>query len=384
LNANGLRSPAQADANISGCVIGRFNAAASAAGPNALPVFNGAGTQVGFCTPVFWDLIGGSVPGAADVAAGSTDSNGGYYTTEIITVDQAGNQAAPFTRTVVADAVAPTVTSIDLPGSLTGGATATFPATANDNLDVVGAYAAVTYNSAGMTLRYPNVTGPGTAFDNVLTRTNAAISPSVTNFIRNLSAPTAGTPAYSASGGAPSSVAVTALDEVGFTGSLSSNLGTVSIAQSTSSTVPFAASTGFTGGFAGSASPSPISNCPTAGCGTAAPAQTSTTLSAVATGASATFNNPFTLVTFWYQNAAGEWVQIGAATGTSVSDVGGATGRSWTYTLVWDPPTTGTDNTSFTPAVGGATQTVNLRAIGQTSNGDAVTTGTFTVQINNG
>src|SRR4029079_8560375 len=118
-----------------------------------------------------------------------------YYTTAITGTDAAGNRTPTTTTTtnncpigtgcaIADDATPPTVISIDMPPTITGSATATFPASASDNMDIVGSFASINYPGA-ITLQYPSVSGPGVPFDNVLTR-SATISPTVPNFIRNL------------------------------------------------------------------------------------------------------------------------------------------------------------------------------------------------------
>ena len=127
-----------------------------------------------------------------------------------------------------------------------------------------------------------------------------------------------------------------------------------------------------------------IWNCPTATtCGAAANAApggpTSTVVSMKAMGSSGTFNNPFTQVTFWYQNPNnGRWVQFGSTT-TGVTSDDNVT-RTWTFTFTWDPPATGADGFSLTPAAG-ATIALNVRAIGQNSNGDGVMTQTGVLSL---
>jgi hypothetical protein len=383
-NTAGSASPAQAVTDLSPCMLGRFNATAAAAGANALPAFDRSGTAVGFCTPVFWD--GTTVPPNADFVAGSGSTTGGYYTTEIITVDQAGNKAAPFTNTIVEDATAPTVSGIDLPGSITGNSTVSIPASAADNVDVVGSFATVGYTgSAAMNLRYPTTAGPGVAFDNALTRT-ASVSPVITNFVRNLQTnPGAAVPTSLTNSNLAQNLRVSAVDEASLNGSLTASLTPVALGTETTNTF----SANFNNGFTLAANNNPIWDCPaptagqTTGCGaagTSTPGATSTTLTATASGVSALFNNPFSVVTFWYQNGAGDWVQIGSTTTGAVSDNGA--NRTWAYSFLFTPGKTGPDGTSFVPAAGG-TITLQIRAIGVNSSGDAITTASFPLTINN-
>ncbi|MDB4875437.1 MAG: Ig domain protein group 2 domain protein [Gemmatimonadetes bacterium] len=390
-NTTGSNAPSVATTDLSPCMIGRFNATAAKAGANALAAFDRAGTQMGFCTPVFFDVgagAAGSIPPAADISAGSASTTGGYYKTEIITVDQAGNTSTPFVNTIVEDATNPVVSGADLPGSISGNTTVSVPASVTENVDVVGSWATVGYTGVGMNLRYPTTAGPGVAFDNVLTRT-ATVSPVITNFIRNLSQATGTTPTSSTTtANDAKNLNISAIDEVNRVGSLTggaASLAPVSVGTETATTF----SANFNAGYTLTANNNPIWNCPaattgqTTGCGalgTSTPGATSTTLTATASGNTAVFNNPFSIVTFWYQNASGDWVQIGSSSTGVVSDNG--TNRTWAYTFTWDPPATGADGTNLTPAAGG---TINLpvRAIGVNSSGDAVSTATFTLTINN-
>jgi len=385
-----FRMPNLAPGDQSPCMIGRFNTSASAAGANALEAYNRSGTLIGYCTPVFFDLIGGNaVPGSADITYTSGSTTGGYYKTEIITVDEAGNRTAPFTRTIVEDATAPSVSGVGLPGSIAGNSTVSFSGTGTDNVDLVGAYAVLSYTGAGMNLRYPTTAGPGTAFDNVLTR-SATVTANVNNFIRTLAPATAGAPASSTTtANQAQTVDLRAIDEVGLKGGLAAPaaLGSVSFGSQTSSSWD---ATNFNAGFALTGNNgNQVYNCPapttgqTTGCGpagTTTPTNTSITLSATAAGTTATFNNPFSVVTFWYQNANGNWVQFASTSASTVSDNG--TNRTWTYTTTFDPPATGPDGTSLTPAAG-TDIALPVRAIGINSSGDAVTTATYTLTIKN-
>jgi len=245
------------------CVIGRYNATQAAAGPNALPVFARDGTPLGFCTPVQYTLIGGS-----NVAA-NMSSLQGYATTRVIAVDQAGNQTAAFTNVVAEDASVPVVTSIDMPGSITGNASQAFSAAITDNVDIVGSYATINYAAAGIKLQYATTPGPGVAFDNVLTRA-ATATPTIPNFIKNLQVSTGGTavPAPT-SGNNASDIQITALDEVGNKGNSAAINFAPAVTFVAGSTTTYAPAT-FTQGFViNSATPTVLSNCPSAGCGAA-------------------------------------------------------------------------------------------------------------------
>ena len=414
----GTFTSTNAEADQSPCIIGRFNASATKAGANNVPAFDRAGNAIGFCTPVPYDLVGGvSVPSDASVATGSpvtaatpNSGVGGYYATQIIFVDQAGNQvkftstSGSFTtgvNTVAEDATNPTVSSLDLPGSITGGSTVSIPASASDNLDITGAYAQINYTgSAAMSLRYPTTAGPGVAFDNTLTR-SATISPTITSFIKNLqqSASVPASPTTTpAAGDNAQTITECAVDVSNRSGCLAGVpfSPAVSLVNGNSQGTTWSNAT-FTNGFAltapGLTPANTIWNCPaptagqTTGCGlagTTVPGATAATLTATAAGTTSTFNNPFTSVSFWYQGTGGVWVQIPNSTVTtaSVQDTGVGGQRTWTYTFTWDPPASGPDGFSFMPAPG-ATIALPVRAIGVNSNGDGLVTQTFTLTISN-
>jgi len=292
----------------------------------------------------------------------------GYVTTRVIGVDQAGNQTAATTVTVVEDNIAPSVKNVDLPASVTGNSTQAFSASVSDNLDVVGSYAAIGYAGAGMTLQYPTTAGPGVAFDNVLTR-SAVVTPTIPNFINNLQVNN-GSAAVAApvAGNNASSVQITAVDEVGLKNTLSANLSpSVSFTPGASSS--FSTST-FNAGFVIVTTNGTLSDCPTAGCagGAQTANPTSTQIIATAQGTTGTFNNPFAggAVEIFYQvNGAGNWFLAGNASAGSSRDNG--VNRFWDYSFTFTPPKTAPDGTALT-----AGATIAVRAVGVNTAGDAV------------
>jgi hypothetical protein len=385
--ATGTYSVGQAVTDLSPCVIGRFNAASTDAGANALTVYSQSGSTIGYCTPVAF--AGNTVPPDAAAVSGGTNASEGYFTTEIIGIDQAGNRAAPFVATIVADATGPTVSGIDLPGSITAGSSVTIPATANDSVDVVGSYATVHYTGAGDNLRYAKTPASGVAFDNTLTR-SASIAPVISSFIRNLAPATAGAPASTTTtGNNAQSIDVGAVDEAYNTGALNAGLGVVSLGTESSN----AWSSAFAGGFVVAADSANITNCPaatgsqTTGCGaagkTAAAHPTSVNLTASASGTTGTFANPFSTVTFWRQLPGGDWVQIGSSSSATVTDTGAGNGRTWSYTLSYDPPTKDEYGNVLAPQFGSGPIAVNIIAVGANASGDAVATAPVTIQLTN-
>jgi hypothetical protein len=328
-------------------------------------VYDASGNARGFCTPVQFNtnpvLANNSAPGAV-----------GYYTTSVIGLDAAGNRSAASVITVVDDIDNPVVASVDMPPSITGNATASFPASATDALDLVGSWATITFNTPTngggipVALSYAPVAGPGVPFDNVLTR-SATVTASVPNFIINMQV--ANTPApviapvRGAANGDATNVTVTALDEVNRTGGV-----TVPFAPGVTLTGGASASWStatFTGGVSIFASPATVSNGPAAG----ATAPSITGITVTAQGTSGTFANPFTAVQIWYQvGGAGPWFLAGTA-GAGLSRDNG-TNRFWDYTFNWDPPATAPNGASL--STNGLL--INIRGIGINTFGDAVST----------
>jgi hypothetical protein len=363
-------------ASFNPCPIGRFNAAQSAAGPNALPVLSASGTTLGFCTPVIYNL------GAGTLAA--TLSSDGYWYTTVIAQDVAGNQSAPVTRVVLEDATAPTVANIDLPPTATGNATVSFPASVTDNAaasvgDIIGSF--ITQNFPVASLRWPTTSGPGTAFDNVLTN-STTVTPSIPNFIKNLQQGAAS--AVPANGNNVTSVTVTAIGAALNQGTL-----TATFAPGLPQLVGGANSTFTAASVPNWAIQAPtnanISNCPndvcTVGNTTVNPTQpTSITLTVTAQGPTATYTNPFATgtVEFWYRPTGNAvWYLIGNAGAGSSRD--NSVNRFWDYTISFNPPNFTPDQVSLTTNG----MTIDVVAIGVNSNGDAIMSAPVTLTVAN-
>jgi len=369
---------------INPCVIGRFNASAANAGANALPVFERSGTQVGSCTPVPYQPAAG--PGTSDaVQSTPTGTTNGYFQTRVVPTDQAGNVGPIYNASILADANAPNVVNIDIPPTIAGNATVPFPAAVTDTLptnagsvgDVVNSWAAIVY--PGATLQYAVTAGPGVTFDNVLTRT-ASITPTVPNFIKNLQIGVAGTPATTTANATNgTSVTVSVQDGANNVGSLNVTFASQP-SNFTGSSTNFGTN-GFTGGFTQSVSALNVSNGPAS---VTAVNPTSTVVTAVATGVTNTFINPFTTVQFWYRPSGGPVWFLAPASDAVQGAIGGTDNgvtRSFVYTFTWNPPSAtpassaGAPVTLTPPAAG--TVLVDVMIIGINANGDAIGT-TFT------
>ena len=376
-NWNVIGSVTSGAANTNPCYIGRFNVAQSAAGPNAIPVLSATGTTLGFCTPVVFDLnaVGGNLP--------STRGLDGYWYTTVVATDVAGNQAAPVTRVVLEDQTAPTVNNIDLPATITGNSTASFPANVTDNAaasvgDIVGSYIIQNFAGPAVSLRWPTTTGPGVAFDNVLTN-SATVTPTIPNFIKNLQVGT--TTVVPAAGGNVTSVIVTALGAAGNAGSLTANFSAGLPQLVGGSTSTFTATTIPVSWAIQAPANTNVTNCPGADvCATAATQPTSITLTVTATGPSATFVNPFATgtVQFWYRPTGGTvWYQIGTSSAGSSRDNG--TNRFWDFSVTFNPPALTPDGVPLTtPGM-----TIDIAAIGINANGDAIMSPVQTITVAN-
>lgn len=377
-NAAGTQASGSAASRNSGCIIGRFNrnSGAANASADALPVFDVDGTQIGTCSPTPYNMAGGTTIPA------NANGTSGYYTTRLVAIDEAGNRTIAFTNQVVEDGTNPTAgPGIDFPQTLSGGATATFPTRANDNLDVVGSFVQLNYPQVGMRLQYPVVAGPGVAFDNVLTGLTGfqtvTVNPTASPFLRSLQ-PNAGAstrPSTPTAAQGATAVNVGVLDEVsrsGQTGDVT-NFQTL-VAVSYPSSNPW--SSDFNAGSSLTVDNSTLSDCPTAGCAnSAAPANpTSATFTASAAGTTGLLTNPFTQVQFWYRvNNAGPWFLAGTSTSSTSRDTGVGGFRFWDYTFTWTPPKSApVDPATNVGASLTAGASIQMVAIGINGSGDGV------------
>jgi hypothetical protein len=378
-------------ANNVACTIGRFNATQAKAGANALPVLSPSGATVGFCTPI--PFTAGGPPTAQTIPSSSNFFNG-YYTTRIIAPDEANNLSAVFTATILGDNTVPIVVNVDVPPTIAGNSTVALPANVTDNTaagvgDFVASWPAVAYPSG--IYQYAVTSGPGVAFDNVLTNATP-ISPSLPNFIKNLQ--------VNNGVASPANTVANATNATDFFVSAqdpSANVGfkdVVLASQPTNftgsaTTWNNGTTTFFSGGFAISASAATVTNCPTAGCaGNAAPVNpTSTVITAVASGATGTFTNPFVTTQLWYRPTGGAvWFLApstdATASGPSTSDNG--ISRTWNFAFTWNPPVSTPATHLGGPVVlTGGGLTVDVVIIGINANGDAVQTPTQVITLTN-
>jgi len=375
----------------SGCVVGRFNASAANAGANALKVYASDSTVMGYCTPVAIAPTLG--PGFSQGLPADAAVATGLYRTEIVPVDLANNTGTPFLSAIYVDNAAPVVINMDIPQTIAGNNTVTFPATVADTGtsrsttagDIVGSWATISYTN-GTVLQYAVTAGPGVAFDNALTNT-ATVAPAVPNFIKNLqlnngaAAPTA----VAANVNNLNSVSVAALDAANQTGA-----NTVTFAsQPVSITGSSSSYSGFTGGFgitAANANGTNVQNCPAAGCGTGTANPSTITVTATASGTSGTFSSPFATTQVWYRATAvgGTWFMATpaqAAQGTTTFTDAGVS-RAWNYVFTFDPPSATPAGTNLSPAAA-TTIGLDVMVIGIDGNGNAVATPVQTITLTN-
>jgi hypothetical protein len=352
--ANGTGLPSTpTDANGFGCPVG-FN-------------FNNGACQTAGTPATF----------AADVgtaATGASSGIDGYYTVTTNAIDLARNQSVTLTRTDVVDRVAPAAQGIGIPPTLTGGTSASFPASATDNLDLVGVNYTLAYPttpSTSTTTAPLNIraTGDniGVAFDNTLT-TARLFNLTIPFFIRSVSTTTAGGVPQN-NPVAPTQISLRVTDAANNVSAPSSSTISAANVPQTNPT-NYAApqtNTAVFQSFGVLRAPANISNCQDTGCiGGAAPANATTvTLAAQAQGnESATFQflNPFTQVQFYYLDpTTTEWTLIGSTSSAFVTDNATVTQRTYTWTLApWDPPASA------------GTGALNVIAVGVNASGDAL------------
>ena len=327
---------------------------------------------------------GSTVPADAGSGADASGCVGcGYFTYTGTALDLARNAAPTLTRQVAIDRTSPTMGSIAVPAALTGGASASFATSAQDNLDII---------SWDFTLAYPvsPVGNPVASFPirSVSTQIHAPFSGTLItaqtfnlvapSFIRTMNATGAGNAPPNSTGFLPASIAARVTDAGNNvsavnpgTGAGFSNIAAAAINQTNLtnfSVSPNAAQPlAVMQTFAVTNAAANISNCPDAGCaGGVNPANPTTVnltaASAGAEGPNFQFANPFTSVQFYYFDpVSAEYILIGSSSVPTVTDNATATVRTFTWTFpAWNPPAS--------LGVGAA----NIVAVGVNSRGDAL------------
>ena len=313
---------------------------------------------------------------AANNAATVPPNNEGYYTYTGTLRDQAQNAGPTLTRQAVVDITRPIMGGISLPPTITGGTSASFSASASDNLDLVSSSYTLAYNTnianppAGSLALQFRTDGPslGVAFDNVLTTSAPSFSVPVPLFLRNVQV-TDGTDtpvAFSNPGNLPTSISIRVIDAAG-NASLdqTQTISPANVPQTTPAAISFSTLAGFQKWLVSNAATPLCNAAPGTAC--VAPANaTSTILKATAVGTLSTFQIPFSQVQFYYFDSTpggtNEWRLIGTSSASSVTDDAGLALRTFTWTISFDPPT----------AFGTGGAAVPILAVGMNAAGDAI------------
>jgi hypothetical protein len=270
------------------------------------------------CAPV----LGGTI-----VAAAALD--GFYFTYEARVRDQAGNESAAITRTVIVDHQIPEVITMSLPAPLTGGAPTQFSASLADNVDL---------RSAQHRLDFPQFSGqseslpfaPPTPIDNfgAPQTTTQSVFQSI-DFVRSLELTTAGN-APSGVLQATQGTRFTVHDQAGNVRSFGALFpGGAVPPGSSAGAVDLNVQT-----FRITSPNLPTSLCPAQPCGAA---QQSISLSVDATGPAGTFNNPFGRGVFFFWVDATGTTQLIARSQAPLADESGGV-RTWTWTVSFSAP----------------------------------------------
>jgi hypothetical protein len=254
-------------------------------------------------------------------------------------------------RQVLIDYLPPVLGGIQQPATITGGQNIGFASNANDNLDLTSYDYSLAYANAGsgtipanLTIRSPN-TEPsqvvGTSFDNVLT-TASAVTFTVKNFIRDLSETTAGN-APQNNPTLPGSITGRVYDAANNASNpVNQPLNPVNIPQTNRVDFTAAQPNGGTLQTFAITTPAAATNISNPPAGTTPANPTSVTLTAQAVGSetpTTPFNNPFSVVQFYYLDpGTGEFILIGSAPASTVTDNNTVTQRTFTWSMAWTPP----------------------------------------------
>ena len=312
------------------------------------------------------DVYGTYVPGV------TPGDSSGYYTYSTYVRDRAGNQTATISKTVAVDVGPALITGIGVPAVLTGASTVAFTPTGTDDLEIF---------DGALTLKYPGMTAGAANTDSIYFPRSA---------FTDIKAPFSGAPLsnvvglagqFGASGLTIPIGFLRGIDSVATVDSLAPVANAVAykptavaaelfdIRSYTSSAVVYPnLSSGFIGAniLAGLVPPgAPITSLGAGGkwyifgAGT-----TGSAIQARALTSTVVTNAPFPQVAFFRLTTPGRWVYLGTVTsvpGTNPTIFDQGANRFWTYT---------------SPAVSPAVAATNvIRAVGMTSAGDGLSTG---------
>lgn len=283
-----------------------------------------AGTVVsGVCTASATGLAIALPLVATNAVAASTTV--GYYTYTGYAQDAAGNASGTVTRVVVRDDSPVVATNPAVPVTITGPFTAS--SFLNDDLSIRDYYYTVGFG--GVFAGPITLAAAPTAVDAynaaTFTNTNFAINTTVNTYL-GIQDGTAGAPAAYVAGANPlNALNLFARDQTQAAYTAASTIFAMSSHPTTGVDI-----TNFTTYASATSNAIICAGTLPGGCG-ATP--TSTNLTAVATGATAVFNNPFSKVDFYGQNAAGDYQLLGSVAASSATLVDNGATRVWTYTF---------------------------------------------------
>lgn len=271
----------------------------------------------------------------ASATFNATAATAGYDSVTIQITDVAGNVNTVSTRLILQDVTAPTMGGIVGPATIAGGSSATFSTVASDNFDLGTLTPTLSYGGA-LDLGFAAMT-LGTFGTDAFT-TAATPSVAISPFIAGVQFTVAGAPT-----GASQGASLVTFNLTDVAGNLATP-STLNITPNVTTAPPTTATWGTLQTFVVVAADTTLcrtTSTSTTTCATTEP--TSTTLSAVATGPSGTFAQPFTQVRFYRRvSGGGAYTLIGTATAASAADNG--TIRTWTFTSTFDASALGANN----------------------------------------
>ena len=302
--------------------------------------------------------------GTASITGGSTTE--GYYTLTAQMTDNAANVAptAPFVRTFLVDATAPSFTgNVGMAAQYSGNAPAAFSnLLISDNLDLAKLFGRVNYTNLGNLQYADQAIG---AFGLPLEKSFSGTY-TIPSLIRCINAAND----FTAQAGSEATQATFfAVDQAGNQGTVAPVAGALQAALDNCGAVGNLTAPAAITAFADSAV-----NYGT-GKTQVSIAGTTTTVNSASVGLTAittvTLDNapePFTRVEFYYEQSAGNWVKIGQSGPGVLNQT--VTTRTWTYKFTWDPDATVPVNA-----------TTNVIALGIDAQGDAVRTAGVVVNV---
>lgn len=351
-------------------------------GTNVVANLDAAGNPTTFTTPISTNVVFAAPLGSTAITGQSTvAANAAYWTVTALAQDAAGNQSAPITRVVAGDNSPAVATAPAVPATITGAFSAA--AFLNDNLSLRDYFFTVSWGGGPGNVTLAAAPTVIDAYNSAtLTNTNFPLNASINTYLA-LQDGTGASPAAYVPGAFPlNNLNLFARDQTqaAYTAAPATPLAVTAPAASAGINV-----TGFTSYVAGtSAATACAAAAASAGCvvGPATPATVNWT--AVSTGATGTFNNPFSRVDFYANTGAGDFALIGSVPAGSATLVDNGATRVWTYTL---PGLSA--NALFLQFGGipggapGAAVALNIRAFGVNSTGSvALVSAAVTQNIN--